>query len=38
MKVLRYENRKVDMTIYDISTPMQEVAAYMLLFKEARQR
>ncbi len=37
MKVLRYENRKVDATLYDICTPEKESAAYLLLFKELNE-
>lgn len=32
MKVLIYGNRKEDDTIYDISTPEKELAAYLALF------
>lgn len=33
MKILIYGNRKTDPTIYDISTPEKENAAFLLLFK-----
>jgi hypothetical protein len=34
VKVLAYENRKSPLTLYDISTPEKEAAAYLRLFKE----
>lgn len=34
MKVLKYENRKIDIELFDISTPEKEGAAYLRLFKE----
>lgn len=34
MKVLKYENRKIDIELFDISTPEKEEAAYRRLFKE----
>lgn len=34
MKVLIYGNRKQDDTLYDISTPEKESAAYLAVFKE----
>jgi len=33
MKVLKYENRKADAVLFDISTPEKEAAAYLRLFK-----
>ena len=33
-KVLKYDNRKTEIRLYDISTPEKEAAAYLRLFKE----